>query len=68
MINDDFDITAARMNAGYTIRGLAREIGIAEQSLRRLEGGEGVYPGTAKKVADYFGVQVTDIMPVGQAA
>lgn len=60
-----FDLTAARLNAGKSIRGLAKEIGVAEQTVRRLEDGESVHPANAKKVADYFGVLVTDIMPIG---
>lgn len=56
-----FDLTSARLNAGKSIRGLAREIDVPEPSIRRLENGEGVYPATAKKVADYFGVKVTDL-------
>lgn len=60
-----FDLTAARLNAGFSIRGLARDIGIGEQAIRRLENGEVVHPATAKKVADKFGVRVTDLMPLG---
>lgn len=58
-----FDLTAARLNAGFTIRGLARHVGINEQTLRRLEGGEGAHPASAKRVADFFGVLVTDLLP-----
>ena len=63
-----FDLKTARVNRGFSIRGLAREIGIAEQSLRRLEEGEGVHPATAKKVADFFGVNAVDLLPIGEAA
>jgi transcriptional regulator with XRE-family HTH domain len=59
-----FDLTTARLNAGYSIRGLAVHLGIGEQAVRRLEAGEPVHPATAKKVADFFGVRVTDLMPV----
>lgn len=58
-----FDLALARYNAGYSIRGLAKVAGVAEQSVRRLETGERVHPSTAKKIADVFGVQVTDVMP-----
>jgi transcriptional regulator with XRE-family HTH domain len=67
-MTENFDLRSARLNAGFTIRGLAREIGIAEQTLRRLEGGEGAHPASAKKVADFFGVQVTDLMPFEDVA
>jgi predicted transcriptional regulator len=59
-----FDLQSARLNAGLSIRGLAEQVGVAEQTVRRLEDGEGAHPAKAKKVADYFGVQVTDLMPV----
>lgn len=59
-----FDLTSARLNAGYSIKALARELDVHEHAIRRLETGEGVHPATAKKVADKFGVQVTDLMPL----
>lgn len=59
-----FDLTTVRLNAGYSIKSLARELDIHEHAIRRLEAGEGVHPATAKKIADRFGVQVTDLMPV----
>lgn len=58
-----FDLTHARINAGFSIRGFARQVGINEATLRRLEGGLAVRPESAKPVADYFGVKVTDLMP-----
>lgn len=66
-----FDIKRARVNAGHSLRSLAREVGIAQATLERLEAGEVVHPASAKKVADHFEVQVTDIMPLepaGEAA
>ena len=63
-----FDLTAARVNAGFSIRGLADKLDIGEQSIRRLENGEQVHPATAKKVADFFEVRVTDLMPLEKAA
>lgn len=60
-----FDLRTARINAGLSIKGLARETKVNEHSIRALESGErGVRPENAKKVADYFDVQVTDVMPV----
>jgi transcriptional regulator with XRE-family HTH domain len=52
-----------RLNAGYSIRGLARAAGVSEQSIRRLERGKGVLPPTAKRIADTLGVTVTDLIP-----
>jgi DNA-binding XRE family transcriptional regulator len=50
------------------MRGLADAVGVAEQTIRRLEDGEGVHPANSKKVADYFGVKVTDLLPVQREA
>lgn len=58
-----FNPASERLNRGYTIRGLAREIDVPEQAVRRLEGGERISPASAKKLADFFGVQVTDLPP-----
>lgn len=63
-----FSLREARLNRGMTLRQLAAEIGINQQTLRKLEDGESVYPSTALKVADYFDVRVTDLMPVPEAA
>jgi ribosome-binding protein aMBF1 (putative translation factor) len=60
-----FDLKTARLNAGLSIRGLAREIDVPEQSIRRFEAGDsGLHPANAKRIADRFGVQVTDLLPV----
>lgn len=63
-----FDLTTARLNAGHTQRSLALEIGVGREAIRRLEAGESTHPATAKKLADFFGVQVTDLMPVERVA
>lgn len=62
-----FDIRSARVNEGHSLRSLAREVGIAAATLERLEDGTQVHPAVAKKVADHFGVRVTDLMPVESA-
>jgi ribosome-binding protein aMBF1 (putative translation factor) len=62
-VSEPFDLERARVNAGYSIRGLARHLEIHEATLRRLERGLPVRPGSAKPIADYFNVQVTDLMP-----
>jgi ribosome-binding protein aMBF1 (putative translation factor) len=59
-----FDLERARVNAGYSIRGLARKLKIHEATIRRLEDRLPVRPESAKPVADFFGVQVTDLMPL----
>lgn len=67
-MTETFNLTAARLNAGYSIKGLAEELDIHEHAIRRLEEGKGVHPATAKKVADRFGIQVTDLLPLESAA
>lgn len=62
------DLAAERLNRGYSIRSLAEELGVHQHAIRRLEAGEGVHPATAKKVADFFGCQVTDLMAVERSA
>jgi ribosome-binding protein aMBF1 (putative translation factor) len=64
-----FDLKTARLNAGLSIRGLAREIDVPEQSIRRFEAGDsGLHPANAKRIADRFGVQVTDLLPIKEPA
>jgi helix-turn-helix protein len=63
-----FDLERARVNAGYSIRGLAREVKTHEATIRRLERGLPVRPRSAKPVADFFEVQVTDLMPLKRRA
>jgi ribosome-binding protein aMBF1 (putative translation factor) len=64
-----FDLTKARLNEGLSIRGLAKEVNVPEHSIRRYESGEGgLHPGNAKRIADRFGVKVTDLLPLGQEA
>lgn len=57
-----FSLQTARLNRGMSIRQLALAVGMAQQTLANLENGKPVHPASAKVVADYFGVQVTDLM------
>jgi transcriptional regulator with XRE-family HTH domain len=66
--SDRFDVLAARLNQGMTQRELAAKCGVSLTVIQRLEGDGGAHPRTAKKVADYFGVQVTDLLPLEKAA
>jgi predicted transcriptional regulator len=59
-----FDLRTARVNAGFSVRGLARHVGVHDATIRRLEAGQQVRPASAKPVADFFRVRVTDLMPV----
>jgi transcriptional regulator with XRE-family HTH domain len=58
-----FSLRDARLNSGLTQRALARRAGVTLSTVQRLEARQGARPANAKKVADYFGVQVTDLLP-----
>jgi DNA-binding XRE family transcriptional regulator len=57
----EFSPSAARVNAGHTVRSLANVLGIDWRTYARLEEGKAIHPAKALKVADFFGVRVTDI-------
>lgn len=59
----EFSLRSARVNSGHSVRSLAQLLKIDQRTLARLEEGLPVYPQKAKIVADYFEVQVTDLMP-----
>jgi len=61
-MTERFDLVAARLNAGLTQRRLAEETDVPYQTVQRLEGGMGARPANVKKIADYFGVKVTDLI------
>lgn len=63
-----FDVKEARLNQGMTQRELAVKCGVSLTVIQRLEGDGGAHPRTAKKVADYFEVQVTDLLPLADVA
>lgn len=58
-----FSLRDARLNAGLTQRALARRAGVTLSTVQRLEAGQGARPANAKKVADYFDMQVVDLLP-----
>jgi DNA-binding XRE family transcriptional regulator len=62
-MTEPFNLRASYTNRGFSRRSFADELGVHEHSLRRLEKGLSVHPATAKKVADYFGMQATDLLP-----
>ena len=67
MISTDA-LRAAYLNRGLSRRQFADELGVPEQSIRRLEAGKGIHPSNAKKVADFLGLQVTDLLPFEDVA
>lgn len=58
-----FDLRRERLNKGLSIRGLARELHLADGTVRRIEEGELPLPATAKVIADFFEVGVIDVAP-----
>lgn len=66
-MTERFNLRAARLNAGLTQRALSDAVDVRIQTLQRLEDGAGCHPANAKKIADFFGVQVTDLMPLERA-
>lgn len=63
-----FDLTNARLDQGYTMRALAEKLDVPESTVRRLERGDAAHPANMKKVADHFGIKVTDLMPQSEQA
>jgi transcriptional regulator with XRE-family HTH domain len=51
-----------RINKGMTQRALAKEAGISNTSLWKIEQGGGATPPTLKKLADALGVRATDLL------
>ena len=63
------DLGRERLNRGLSMSGMAREVGISRGTLERAENGEPIHPAKALKIAEYLGVEVTDIVAVdGEAA
>ena len=62
------NITAERLNRGLSVAAAAKEIGVHRATLTSLESGARVHPESAKKIADFYGCQVTDLMPVEDVA
>ena len=57
-------LVAARKNTGLNQRDAARKIGVSADILSRAENGAHPHLRAAKKIADFYGVMVTDIWPV----
>ena len=54
----------ARVNAGLTVAEAAKAIGVDRRTLAKAEAGEYVREGLAKRIAEHWGFQPTDIWPV----
>jgi transcriptional regulator with XRE-family HTH domain len=57
------DLRSERQNRGLTLREAAKEMDVDFTALQRAERGARPYPANAKKIADFYGVSVTDIWP-----
>ena len=62
------EVQRERINRGISRRALARQIDVPEQTLRRLERGDGISLVYAKRIADYFDVTVLELLPEKAAA
>jgi transcriptional regulator with XRE-family HTH domain len=63
-VSNPLDMRKERINRGFSIRALARELGIPEQTIRRAEDGQAPSIANAHKLANFYGVKVTDIWGV----
>jgi lambda repressor-like predicted transcriptional regulator len=59
-----FNLAAECLNRGLTRGEAAKEIGIPDYVLRHAEKGGRPRPAHAKAIADWLGVQATDIWPI----
>lgn len=57
-------LEALRLDRGLSIRSAAKKIGIGPDVLNRAERGNMPRPDSAKKIADFYGLRVTDIWPI----
>ena len=62
------NLVVERLNQGLSVNRAAIAIGIARGSLQKAEAGEMPHPAVAKQIADFYGVKVTDVWPVDEAA
>lgn len=58
------NLRGERLNRGLSTRDAAEKIRVSRAVLTRAEDGLGVRPSHAKKIADFYGFQVTDIWPI----
>lgn len=63
-----FDLRTERINRGLTVSALSEATGVARQTIRRLEDGDVPQAPTAKKLADYFGVEAMRFYEEREAA
>lgn len=57
-------LKAERLNRGLSVKAAAEQIGIPEHTVWTSETGIQPRPETAKRIADFYEVKVTDIWPI----
>jgi len=60
------NLKAERLNRGLRVPEAAEKIGVAPHVLRTAEQGTLPRPAAAKLIADFYGVKVSDIWPIGE--
>lgn len=63
-MSEPFDMRHERINRGFSIRALGRELGIPEQTIRRAEEGHAPSIANAHKLASFYGLKVTDLWSI----
>lgn len=58
------NLKAERLNRGLSRAELGARVGLSREGVRRIEQGNQPQAATAKRIADFYGVRVTDIWPV----
>jgi transcriptional regulator with XRE-family HTH domain len=65
MTQPQINLVAERINRGLSVLELAEQVGTSAMTIRRAESGERMpRPKVAKRIADLYGVKVTDIWPL----
>jgi transcriptional regulator with XRE-family HTH domain len=57
------DLRAERLNRGKSVREFAAQLGVTERVLKAAEAGATPRPANALKIADFFGLKVTQMWP-----
>jgi hypothetical protein len=60
-------VARARRLSGESRLHAANRAGVGYDVFKRAEDGEGVHPANAKKIADAFGLDVSDVLPLPHA-
>lgn len=57
-------IKAARLERGWSLSELAKQVDVTKETVARIERGLSAYPATAKKVADALERPVTELFTI----